>query len=156
MTEKVENLMDYAVRFSDAILRSGKPLLSRIYVHFANETIMAFEYKYPDPEETAETKKMLVVSMKQAIAEGKIGSFVSLGEAWMADVPKYHNMLEVMPPGKDPNRKEIVMIAAYGVDGRQMKRFDIETSNGIRKLGKEIEDLAGSDWECWLDGAVRS
>jgi hypothetical protein len=93
----------------------------------------------------------ILASRKAGLFEGA----VTVAEAWMA---MGRTRQPLLPPSKDPDRIEVVILLAYGDDGRATGRARrIISHEGRRRLGEPVScfQQAGMHYESWLDDAFK-
>lgn len=121
-------------------------LAAQVIVHTPTQ-VFSLECK-PSNGTDEQTQRILIVNfIRQLIEARRLLGVVLISEAWAAPVAN-PVITQVLPPSRDPDRKEIFIARAYDPDGRaQQVAYEIKD----RQIAEPI-DMGDTSW-CWLDQA---
>jgi len=126
---------------------------SRVWIHTKGRLI-SIPCK-PNPALEPKMKALICAMIYAARKAGTFEGVVMMAEAWMSTTELSRPRSSVRP-ALDPNRKEIIILLAYGQDGKSKTRTrKIESWGGNRAIGPILEDFnkPGLVHESWLDAA---
>lgn len=152
---RAEEILDRADRTAcEMFAETGGLPEARAWIYTTGQvTSLPFKPKNPQAEMRLKTMAcaFIFASRKAGVFEGA----VTVAEAWMAMGRMRQPLL---PPSLDPDRVEVIILLAYGDDGRAVGRARrIITENGRRRLGEPVAcfQQSGMRYESWLDTAFR-
>jgi len=147
---KADKLAELGFGAAEMMFRESGEVLGMVVLH-ADNKVFAMPYKNCRPDEVDQQRLLIICTVKAARKEGVFEGMVMLSEAWVAE-QKNPALMGVLRPALDPDRKEILLVHAYGDDGKSiMVTADILRKDGKAEVGprKELE----CDVKCWLDAA---
>jgi len=111
------------------LIKGGEKLAKKqLLVHQVSELIPMFHLVSPDgdndvivgcPWRNSDEKQIIVSQVKDKSHEMGAIAVMFIAEAWMASIPEGTNLAYVDPPSQQPNRIEVVMLAALDNKGNK-------------------------------------
>lgn len=149
---KAEQLVNSAMETAALVLEQSGKVPGVVLLHAKGKGITALPYK--NGTLPVDVEQFIIVEGVKAVRElGAFDGVVIVAEAWMA-VQNKEEMLGIIRPAQDPDRKEIVMAFAYGEDGsKKMAMADIIRTGDRASLGPVDDTMSGV--ESWLDEAFK-
>lgn len=152
---RAEEILDRADRTTcEMFAETGGLPDPRAWIYTTGQ-VTSIPFKPKNPQAEARLKAMacafIFASRKAGVFEGA----VTVAEAWMA---LGRTRQPLLPPSQDPDRIEVVVLLAYGDDGRALGRARrIITQCGRRRLGDPVSifQQTGMRYESWLDAAFK-
>jgi len=150
----LDELFDMAEKSAITSFKQNGEVLNILYVHAKidnKKTVIAFpNWKVEDPDTEDRNKATIEKLVQLCYLTKTLEGVVLMSEAWMATVNK-GCASEYVQPRNNPERKEILLVAAYNKNGDSKTRsYEIKRKNGNTSLEPPMEMPGAS---CWIDRA---
>lgn len=147
---KAKVLAQNAMSMAEAVIREKGSMATMILLHTSNRELIILPYKTGVLPVQLEQIAIITI-IRSCRAAKQFDGLVLVAEAWTAKVEK-QELVGVLMPSQDPDRKEIVIARCYGDDHvTKTVTADIIRDGGSVRLGSHEESLA--DVKSWLDEA---